>query len=616
MKILLSALNTRHTHSAVALGYLKAYWEKFSDVPLFIHEFDINQTNETIIASLIEEQPDILAFSTYIWSVERILTFAGAIKAAFPNTIIILGGPEVSYNSEEIINKCHNINYIIRGEGEETFKELLTSILNNKLEEPIQGVTANIASGIVRYEDRSLIKDLDEIPCPFTSNSYKPNGNFVFYEASRGCPSKCAYCLSSVQGPVRNHSIERVKQDLDWFFKSDLTQIRFADRTFNCNRKRAIEIIEYIKANNYKNINFHFEIQADFLTEDIIDLLSDAPDGMFHLEIGVQSTNPKALNTANRRYNLEVLKDRIYQLKTRTKCYLHLDVLGGLEYDTYQDFCQSLDDVYHLKPHDIQISMVKILHGTPLEKRLANKTIFAMPNPPYMILRTKWLSPSEAMLIQDMGKLAEGILNTGRFQKSIDYMVNEAFSGSAAKMLENMVRFWRENKILMFNFTPENTAKNLYRFANYYSIHPRIKSMLQHELRMVLKVPGNDILKSSEKELELQKQISFTEKVKQPEWKLPHNVRAYLQEYSPIDTNSNAPELVVYKYARNMSAKPSIEHVELTDEQSFVLYVLQNYADPYTSNKQWNTFRPDKPFPDIEKTIKELHNYELIAKKI
>ena len=423
MNIILSAINTKHTHSALALACLKSYWEKYNTtIPLTIKEFDLNILNETIINDLILLRPDILAFSTYIWSISRIIAVSGAIKACYPDCKIILGGPEVSFNSEEILLKNPDIDFIIRGEGEVTFKELLEALIQGKNLDAVKGITYRSESKVRRNQERPFIKDLDELPSPFTTGNYKGTASFTYYEASRGCPSKCAYCLSSVQGNVRNHSIERVKADLDWFFQSDFDQIRFADRTFNYDISRAKEILNYIKKGNIRNKNFHFEIQADFLSQELVELLSDAPKGVFHLEIGVQSTNPKALSTVHRRFDIEGLKGNVNRLREQTNCYLHLDVLGGLPYDTYDDFCKSLDDVAALKPEDIQISLVKVLRGTPFEYMAQKGQMHYMSEPPYTILRTDWLKPSEAVMISQISKLYEGIANTGRFNISLEYL--------------------------------------------------------------------------------------------------------------------------------------------------------------------------------------------------
>ena len=610
MNIILSAINTKFTHKALSLACLKSYWDLFhNDIPLVIKEFDLNILNETIINDLILMKPDILAFSTYIWSIDRIISVAGAIKAAFPKCIIILGGPEVSYNSVDILKKNHNIDYIIRGEGEITFKELLEGLLQNNSPENISGITLRHNGEIIKNKERQLIKDLDILPSPFTTGNYQGSTNFTYYEASRGCPSKCAYCLSSVQGYVRNHSLERVKEDLDWFFKSNFDQIRFADRTFNYDIKRAKEIINYIKQNNVSLKNFHFEIQADFLSDEIIDLLSDAPRGMFHLEIGVQSTNPKALGAVKRTFNLEEMKSKIIKLRTKTNCYLHLDVLGGLPYDTYNDFCKSLDDVASLKPEDIQISLVKVLHGTPYEYMTKSNQYFYMDKAPYTILRTEWLNPDEAVMISQLSKLYEGISNTGRFNSSIDFIANNAFSSSYSRLYENLVYFWRQNKLLFYNFSPENTVKNLKSFIrqvfkseNHIDL---IDSILEHELRITLKSPNSDFYNPALDVLP----------AKKTDYKLDHELRGYWYKSNPCNTDistivSNYP--VIYRFTRLDNEVPAIDMLDLSLEKAFVLIFVQKKYPLDKLTDIWGKLYPSEPVPIFDKIIEELLESEFL----
>ena len=607
MNIILSAINTKFTHKALSLACLKSYWDLFhKDIPINIKEFDLNILNETIINDLLLIKPDILAFSSYIWSIERIISVCTAVKSAFPNCIIILGGPEVSYNSLELLKDNQCIDYIIRGEGEITFKELLESIIENKSLCDLPGISLRINNIPTRNKERQLIKDLDILPSPFISGDYQGSTNFTYYEASRGCPSKCAYCLSSVQGAVRNHSLERIKQDLDWFFNSDFDQIRFADRTFNYDSPRAREIIKYIKANNKKCKNFHFEIQADFLTDDIIELLSDAPRGMFHLEIGVQSTNPKALSAVNRTFDLVKMKEKINKLRKQTNCYLHLDVLGGLPYDSYSDFCRSLDDVASLKPEDIQISMVKVLHGTPFEYMTKKLPLFYMSKPPYTITKTLWLLPEESVMISQISKLYEGIGNTGRFNNSLEYIIKSAFNSSYAKFYENLVYYWRLKKFLFYNFSPENTVKHLKEYSKQlfnssYQISV-LESLLEHELRLTLKSPNPDTWNGP---------VDYSPD-KKTIYKLNSNIRGYWYKYNPLsiysDPIDSANYPVIYSFIRLDDGSPSVEILETTLEESFCLIAVQKKIPLNQLNQVWKDLYSSKDLPDFNLVFEKLLN--------
>ena len=608
--IIAAALNTRHTHSALALAYLKAYWQKEPDrPPLTICEYDLNQTNEGIIADLILKKPDILAFSVYIWSLSRTLDIAGAIKAALPEIIIIFGGPEVSFNSEWLMQRYGCIDYIVRGEGEITFTELLESLLNENSTTDIAGITCRVGTGICNNPDRELIADLDVIPSPFQAGFYKEKHSFTYYEASRGCPSKCTYCLSSVLGRLRHFSAERVESDLDWFFNSDYQQIRFTDRTFNHDRARAKRIINYVKANNHRNLNVHFEIQADFLSEDIIDLLADAPEGMFHLEIGVQTTNPIALQAVNRRFDLATLKNRVQQLKNRTRCHLHLDLLGALPYDSLADFLKSLDDIWLLEPHSIQISLVKILRGTPLESSTANFELSAMPAPPYTVLRTKWLSSADAIHIQDIGKLVEGIYSCQRYPKSLNYIVKQLFSGSASAFFSRLANYWRHNNLQFYNFSPENIARYLQSFIESQlsesSVARMLPSLLEHELRMTQKVP----VSSNPTICPL-----FDDVVRKTQYRLQAGCKVLWYDFDPLllgmgqlaQAASTSPVPRVYRFEKDLSLTPDVEVLELDHCSSFVMAAIQGRSAPTGWSSTWQRLWPHLPVPDFAAALEKL----------
>jgi radical SAM superfamily enzyme YgiQ (UPF0313 family) len=608
MKIILSAINSRHTHSAIALNYLKSFWERVPGRPTAkIREFDINQTNESIYAELIGEKPDIIAFSVYIWSLDRVLATASALKAALPGVIIILGGPEVSYTDLQLLEQNPFLDFIVRGEGEASFEDLLVQLLHGNNGHNVPGTSGRTDSRIWQNADRPLKNDIDEIPSPFQNGLFGRGHGFTYYEASRGCPSKCTYCLSSVQGNVRNHSLNRVKADLDWFFTSGFRQIRFADRTFNFDKKRAIEIIKYIQAGNKQKINFHFEIQADFLSDEIIELLGQAPEGMFHLEIGVQSTNPASLSAVKRRFDLEKLKSVVKKLKQETGCHLHLDILGGLPHDTFADFRQSLDDVWNLSPHSIQISLVKVLRGTPLENDVRDKNIFCIQKPPYTVLRTRWLSADEAVLIQDVGKLVEGVYNCARFPLSLNFFVNDVCRGQASDFFVDMAKFWREKQILFYNFSPENIRTRLLEYmknlemSHYQEMTAEI--LLEHEFHLCQKVPtgeskvGPDVQTGKSKN-----RYKVTPGLKSFWYKL--NLPEILSGSRSLESGAFPS---VYRYEKDLSSVPDTRLLNLDLAENFVLACFQSKISEENFAEEWHKAIPESyPFPDFSNSIEKL----------
>lgn len=606
MKIILSALNSRHTHSAIALAYLAAHWNRIEGRPVAkILEFDINQTNESIYSALIRQKPDLLAFSTYIWSLDRILTISSAIKAALPEVKIILGGPEASFQDASILQQNHFIDFIVRGEGEETLEELLEAMICQGDFAQIKGISYQSAGKIKQNNDRELLKNIDSIPSPFRNGFFGKGHGFTYYEASRGCPSRCTYCLSSVQGPVRNHSIDRVKADLDWFFTSGYQQIRFADRTFNFDHRRAAEIISYIITNNHQGINFHFEFQADFLDETVFSLLKSAPEGMFHLEIGVQSMHEEALVAVNRRFNLANLKNNVKRLRSETGCHLHLDLLGGLPFDSFSDFLNSLDEVWALNPHSIQISLVKVLRGTPLQKEVEKQTIFSMEKAPYTVLRSNWLSADEALTIQDIGKLVEGIYNCSRYSLSLDFIVCRLFNKSASAFFKALADFWREKNLLFYNFSPQNIYEQLNEFLKekFVSDCGLIHCLLEHEFHLCQKVPAGDSVLSPSIESEQHRSLLKVVPGLKCFW-YNRDLQLFLE-----NGHESSPGAFphVYSYEKNLATVPDTRLMALSLNERFVIASLQQKINPENLAFFWRKCLPDeKKIPDFPAVIEKL----------
>lgn len=614
MQIILSAINSRHTHNAIALAYLAAYWQKVPGRPVpRIMEFDINQTNETIYSEMILAKPDILAFSVYIWSLERVLTVCAAVKAASPGTTIILGGPEASYIDTQILQDNEFVDFIIRGEGEATLAELLDALINNRPTQDLYGISFRRAGAIRKNPDRELIKNMDEIPSPFTGGYFGQGHGFTYYEASRGCPSKCSYCLSSVQGPVRNHSLERVKQDLDWFFSANYRQIRFADRTFNFDFDRAAQIIKYIIENNHKCINFHFEFQADFMNEEIFSLLQQAPEGMFHLEIGVQSTNKLALTSVSRRFNLKNLQENVARLRANTGCHLHLDLLGGLPEDHFADFLASLDDVYRLQPHSIQISLVKVLRGTPLEKRVAAGDLNCMAKPPYTVLRTRWLEAVEALEIQDIGKLVEGMYNCDRFNLSLRFLIGNLFAGSAAAFFRKLAQWWRKRGFPFFNFGPDSIYAKLSEFVQEENAPAALRAktlvILEHEFHLSQKVPCGDSQLGPE----------FVSGKNKNTLRVVPGLKCFWYSFDLYrilkgeEAGVSGAFPAVYSYEKDLSSVPDTRLLHLDLAERFVIASVQRKVALENFPLEWKKCCGDRTFcPDFATVIEKLKSDGLL----
>ena len=411
IKTVLTAINTKFTHSSLALMYLKKY---NNGADIVLREFSINDNPYSIYQNLYNIEADVYGFSCYIWNIEITLKVAENLKKAKPECTVFLGGPEASYNYKELLKNSF-IDYVFIGEGEETLKQFL----NNIPPEKING----IASKDFANEYNPPL-DLSLVPLPYDNEDLKELKNkIVYFETSRGCPFNCSYCLSSAMHNVRYFPMDYVKKGFDLFFQNNVPLIKLIDRTFNSDKKRAIEIIKYIIENS-KNTSVHFEVAPHLLDDEIIGLLNSAPKGMFQLEMGIQSINETTLKAINRKTNLSVIKDNISKISPNI--HVHLDLIAGLPYEDYESFKKSFNYVYFLKPNMLQLGFLKVLHGTEIAK---DNNIKYCSYPPYEVISTKWLSAKEVCILKDIDKIVDKIYNSGSFTKTLDKLnIDNPFS--------------------------------------------------------------------------------------------------------------------------------------------------------------------------------------------
>lgn len=609
MKVLLTALNSKHTHRSLALGYIKAYWERVADRPaLEVKEYDLNQSNEFVISDIILQKPDVVAFSTYIWSITRVVEITGAIKAALPDSTIVLGGPEAGNDAQQLLDNFPWIDFIVRGEGEVTFELFLLSFKSGAYEH-INGLSYQQDKIMTHNPPAPFIANLDDLASPFKHGIYGDGKGFSYYEASRGCPSKCSYCLSSILGPVRNHSIERVKSDLEWFFASGFTQIRFTDRTFNYDPARAMEIIEFILAHNKKNICFHFEIQADFLTDEMMKLLAKAPAGMFRLEIGIQSTKPETLLAVNRMTDLPQMTLRIKQLLALTNCQLHVDLLGGLPNDSFANFKNTVDETFALEPHEIQAAMVKVLRGTPLQRTVEKGSIRAMPTPPYTIVSTDWLEVNETISIADMARLIEILYNSERYKQSIKCVANCYYNNSVADFFEHLARYFRYTNQDFYGHSPESIYYILYDFIESQPDSGKLicQSLIEHELHLAQKIPNetrHSVLPF--KPLTGKTRIKLAQGTKS--FWFQHDIESLLQ--GEFSEKGWYPE--VYCFQADLSKSRKVQLLDLAHVYKFIIACLQLRYSAENLPELWNLLYDEKSMPGFETAIDKLVDYGLL----
>lgn len=419
MKILLTAVNSKYIHSNLAIRYIRSYCKYFDTE---IKEYSINDNINSIISGIIYEDPDVVSFSCYIWNIEIINKICSSIKKINPKIITIFGGPEVSYDSADIMEKNKYIDFIIKGEGEETSYQLF-SYLDGKENDinKIDGIVYKDNGSIIENNDRELIQELDKIPFPYRDED-DLNNKIVYYESSRGCPFRCSYCLSSTIKGVRFFSIERVKCDLLWFINRNIPLVKFVDRTFNCG-KYYRDILKFI-IDNKKNTRFHFEISADLLDGDTIKLLNTAPKGLIQFEAGIQTTNMETLSTVDRHMDFGKLKANLDSIISKKNINVHLDLIAGLPKEDFNSFIKSFNESFTLKPDMLQLGFLKLLKGSNLRESAHKYGIEFNEYPPYEVLKTDSISYSEIDTLKNVEEIVDNFYNSGRFQASLLYLLS------------------------------------------------------------------------------------------------------------------------------------------------------------------------------------------------
>lgn len=476
MKILLSTLNSKYIHSNLAIRYLKEYVRDLIKVD--IEEYTINQRVDEIAADIYRKSPDLLGFSVYIWNIDEILSISQIIKMVSPNTKILLGGPEVSFDGAEVLSENPFIDYIIYGEGEETFKDL---ILNKDMDD-IEGLIYRYGSEIKVNRPRKLLEDLDSIPSPYENIGEEFKNKIVYYESSRGCPFNCEFCLSSTIKGVRYFSMERVKKDIMNLIQGGVSQVKFVDRTFNANRKYSREIMNYIMEMNPEGINFHFEVTAHLINQEDLEFLKNPKEGLFQFEIGVQSTNDDTINAIGRTTDFEKLKTVVKQIKENKNIHQHLDLIAGLPYETYESFRNSFNDVYDIRPEKLQLGFLKLLKGSQLRLKEVKYGYKYLNSPPYEVLKSNFISYEDILRLKGVEELVERYYNEEYFKHSLEFAIRNNFS-SAFDFYESFSDYWLDMEL----YKASHSRNSLYGiFWDYYSykgfnFQEDFKSLLKYD---------------------------------------------------------------------------------------------------------------------------------------
>lgn len=421
MNIVLTAVNAKYIHSNLAVYSLRAYASAYKN-EISIAEYTINQQMDDILMDLYKKKPDVLCFSCYIWNISYVEDLIREIKKLFPNLPIWVGGPEVSYDAKDVLERLPEVTGVMMGEGEATFLELMDFYHQEEKELfDIKGIAYRSEAGEIRENEWRKTIDLSTVP--FVYNDIEDFKNkIIYYESSRGCPFSCSYCLSSVDKCLRFRDLGLVKKELQFFIEQEVPQVKFVDRTFNCNHKRTMEIWNYLIENDRGVTNFHFEVAADLLNEEELKLIGKMRPGLIQLEIGVQSTNETTIKEIRRTMKFAEVERIVKRINQGQNVHQHLDLIAGLPYEDLSSFRKSFDDVYSLHPEQLQLGFLKVLKGSYMEEQKEQYGLAYKSKPPYEVLYTNWLSYEDVLQLKMVENMVEVYYNSGQFMYTLRHL--------------------------------------------------------------------------------------------------------------------------------------------------------------------------------------------------
>ena len=441
MKILLVACNAKYIHSNLAVYDLQAYASDYAD-HIVLKEYTINQQKDDIMRDIYLEHPEVVCVSCYIWNLSFVKELMADLIKILPGADFWAGGPEVSYDAEKFLTENSEFKGVMVGEGEETFKELAGYYVEKNPQDlkDMTGICYRDGDQIIHNGWRQIM-DLSSIPFIYKDLSEFKN-RIIYYESSRGCPFSCSYCLSSIDKKLRFRDTETVKKELQFFIDNKVPQVKFVDRTFNCKHDHAMAIWKYINEHDNGVTNFHFEISADLLREEELQEMSTMRPGLIQLEIGVQSTNPDTIKAIHRTMDFEKLKGIVDRIHSFGNIHQHLDLIAGLPYEDYDSFRHSFNDVYALKPQQLQLGFLKVLKGSHMMEMCREYGIVYKTQEPYEVLSTKWLDYDHVLKLKTVENMVEVYYNSGQFQNTLEYLEN--FFQDAFSIYERLGSFYME----------------------------------------------------------------------------------------------------------------------------------------------------------------------------
>ncbi|PQL24907.1 B12-binding domain-containing radical SAM protein [Veillonella tobetsuensis] len=466
MNVVLSTLNSKFIHSSLALRYLKAYGEAHGQA-YDIVEYTINMPVLHILSDITEHDIDVLGFACYIWNIEMTLHVVDMVKAVRPDIKIVLGGPEVSFTADELLERCPNIDYIVQGEGEEAFHALVTALQlgNDGLDPVIPGVRGRRNGSILGSAEAVEVRDLSTIPFPYTEEDMDDlEHKIIYYESSRGCPFSCQYCLSGNKNTVRFFPQERTLQELQWFIDHGVKQVKFVDRTFNCAPHHHRPLMEFMRDSD-TDMNFHLEMEPELMTDWETNILCEMPPGRIQIEVGVQSTHKKTLDAINRYNDWQYIQKSIRPIIQAGRTHVHMDLIVGLPHEDFNRFGQSFNDLFSLQAHALQIGFLKLLKGSGV-RRMREYKYVADPLAPYEVLSTHVLPYDDVRFLKYLEDVFERFYNSERFRTTFGYIGQQLIHGEtdAFSYFCDMTRAWLKEGNHKVNLKDIDQIEFLYRF--------------------------------------------------------------------------------------------------------------------------------------------------------
>jgi len=479
-QVILATLNAKYIHTSLALRYLKEYCRQVENCSVAIKEFTINQPMRGIMAELFLAQPQVLGFSCYIWNIHEILAICDDYKRVSPQTSIILGGPEVSYDADEILLSHPGVDFIIRGEGEESLAELLAALPRRSGFERISGLSYRNQDAIVHNPHRAWMPELDRIPFPYAEGLGILTDQIVYYESSRGCPFRCSYCLSAAQPGIRNFSMARVEADLAQLLSQTVREIKFVDRTINLDEARFRAIMEIIITMRGSS-QVHFEVDAALFSEPMLEFLEGVPRGLFNFEVGVQTTYEPALRAVRRKMDWKSLSSNIKRLQAAGNIHLHLDLIAGLPGEDITNFAESFNMVYDLHPDYLQLGFLKLLKGSPLYRESQNYGYICQLLPPYQVLANNYLEYGQVAHLEDIEEVLDKHYNSGNMPLTIDFLIKNAYHSRPMDFYSDLADFWRNNGWFGIGHRQEYIYLHLLDFVSRF--HPQHQDLAVEKLK-------------------------------------------------------------------------------------------------------------------------------------